>query len=121
MKKVKVINLSRDTVVLGEAEMADSFWLRLKGLLGRKGLLPGKGMIIKPCRSVHTIGMKFAIDVAFVDRHNRICHLVENMGPCKVSPTIKRSSYVIESPAGTFGNTQTLVGDEVELEERKKY
>ncbi len=113
MKKVKIINLSNNSVVLEQAEVADTFFLRLKGLLGRSGLPPGKGILIKPCRAVHTLGMSFSIDVAFVDNNNCICYLIEDMSPCKLSPAVKGSAYVIEGPAGTFKQSGTALGDEV--------
>jgi len=116
MKKVKVLNLSKNTVVLEEAEVADTFFLRLKGLLDRSNIPPGRGILIQPCRAVHTVGMSFPIDVAFIDSKNYICHLTEEMPPYKLSPTVKRSAYVIEAPAGTFSQTHTAVGDEVKLE-----
>ena len=116
MQKVKVINLSKNNVVLEEAEVADTFFLRLGGLLGRPGLPPGKGILIKPCRAVHTLGMRFPIDVGFVDDSNCICYLIEEMPPCKLSPAVKESAYVIEAPAGTFRQAGTAVGDELKLE-----
>ncbi|HHX77395.1 MAG TPA: DUF192 domain-containing protein [Firmicutes bacterium] len=90
------------TALLEEAEIADTFLTRLKGLLCRKGLPAGRGLLIKPCRSVHTFGMAFPIDVAFVDRDSRICHLVENMLPGRVSRHVREAVYVLEAPAGTF-------------------
>jgi len=115
-KKVIVYNLTRDNVILNEAEIAHSFYHRLKGLLGRSSLAVGKGLIIKPCRSVHTMGMLFPIDLAFVDSEDRICHITENMRPYRISPVIKKSSYIIEAPPGTFTSTGTSVGDKVKLE-----
>jgi uncharacterized membrane protein (UPF0127 family) len=117
MKKVRVTNLSKGNIILDEAEVADNFYLRLKGLLGRSGLPPGKGIVIKPCQAVHTVGMSFPIDVAFVDKHNRICYLIERMPAFKFSPAVKKGSFVIEAPAGTFSKTETVSGDEVKLEE----
>ena len=116
MKKVRVNNLSRKTVILQEAGVAATFLERLKGLLGCKGLLPGQGLLIKPCRSVHTCGMAFALDVAFVDPEDRICYLREEMLPYRFSPVIKEASYVFEAPAGTFRKTQTRHGDVIALE-----
>ena len=117
MKKVRVDNLSRETVILQEAAVADTFLRRLKGLLGCKGLPSGQGLLIQPCQAVHTCGMVFPLDVAFVDRENRICYLREGMAPYRFSPVIKKASYVIEAPAGTFRQTQTRCGDTIRLEE----
>ncbi|PKM79296.1 MAG: hypothetical protein CVU88_06515 [Firmicutes bacterium HGW-Firmicutes-13] len=115
MEKVKVLNLSKGTIILEEAEVADNFFLRLKGLLGRSGLLPGKGLLIKPCKAVHTVGMSFPIDVGFVDKEGCICCQMENMFPNQFSPTVRKAKFVIEAPAGTFQMTETAVGDYIEL------
>ena len=115
MKKVKVFNESKNTTLLEEAEKADSFFLRLKGLLGRSSLPPGKGMIIKPCKAVHTVAMAFTIDVAFVDENNYICHVINSMVPYRFSPTIRKAYYVIEAPAGTFKSSGTNLGDKINL------
>ncbi|MGI6308993.1 MAG: DUF192 domain-containing protein [Dethiobacteria bacterium] len=117
MKKVRVVNLSQETVILQEAAVANTFLQRFKGLLGRKCLPPGQGLIIEPCQAVHTCGMAFSLDVAFVDRENRICYLLEGMAPYRLSPVIKKAGYVIEATAGTFRQTQTRCGDTVKLEE----
>lgn len=117
MKRVKIVNVTKDKVLLKEAEIADSFFLRLKGLLGRRGLAPGKGIIIKPCNSVHTLGMFFPIDVAFVDKDNSICRLIEDMPPNRISPVIKGAHYVVEGPAGFFGQAGVEEGDRIEWEE----
>ncbi len=114
MKKVKIVNISKDRVLLEEAEIAESFLLRLKGLLGRKGLPPGKGIIIKPCNAVHTLGMSFPIDVAFVDKEDHVCRLIEGLLPNRFSPVVKEAFYVVEGPAGFFGHAGTEVGDRLE-------
>ncbi|MGI6327390.1 MAG: DUF192 domain-containing protein [Dethiobacteria bacterium] len=115
MKKAEVYNKTRKKIILEEAEIADSFFLRLKGLLGRRELMPRKGLIIKPCRSVHTLGMLFPIDLAFIAGDQRICYLIEAMKPNRVSPVVKEACCVIEAPAGTLNLNGTNVGDEVSI------
>lgn len=115
MKTAKVFNVVKDQVILEKAYIADSFLLRLRGLLGRKELAPAEGLIIKPCNAIHTIGMAFAIDVAFVDAENRICHIIDRMGPNKVGKAVKNARYVIEGPAGLFVTRGVAVGDIVKL------
>jgi uncharacterized membrane protein (UPF0127 family) len=110
-KKVRIINLTRERVLLEEAEVAGTFFRRLKGLLGRGGLPEGRGMLIKPCRAVHTVAMSFPIDVAFVDGENRICFLLESLPPFRFSPAVREASCVIEAPAGTFRQHQACEGD----------
>ncbi|KUO50526.1 MAG: hypothetical protein APF76_07715 [Desulfitibacter sp. BRH_c19] len=115
MIKVKVFNESKNTILLEEVEIADSFFLRLKGLLGKSSLPHGKGIIIKPCKAVHTMAMSFTIDVAFVDKNNYICHIIDSMLPYKFSPTIRKADYVIEAPASTFKTSGTNLGDKIKL------
>ncbi|RQD76267.1 MAG: DUF192 domain-containing protein [Candidatus Syntrophonatronum acetioxidans] len=113
MKKIKVYNVTKDRVLLQEVEIADSFLLRLKGLLGRKGVSPGKGIIIKPCNAVHTLGMSFPIDVVFVDKEDHICRLIEGMLPNRFSPVVKEALYVVEGPAGFGGQAGAQEGDKL--------
>ncbi|MGI5875990.1 MAG: DUF192 domain-containing protein [Dethiobacteria bacterium] len=115
MKKAEVYNKTKKKIILDEVEIADSFFLRLKGLLGRRELLPRKGIIIMPCRSVHTLGMLFPIDLAFVSRDQLICYLIEAMKPNRISPVVKEACCVIEAPAGTFNFSGTEVGDEISI------
>ena len=49
-------------------EIADTFWRRFVGLMGRKRIAPSHALLISPCFSVHTCFMRFAIDAAFVKR-----------------------------------------------------
>ncbi|EEG78391.1 DUF192 domain-containing protein [Dethiobacter alkaliphilus] len=93
--------------------MADSFFLRLKGLLGKKSLPEETGLVITPCKAVHTVGMAFAIDVAFVDDSDTVCALWENMQPYRFGKTVKKARYVIEAPAGTFAQKGVAVGSMV--------
>ncbi|MEW5783789.1 MAG: DUF192 domain-containing protein [Bacillota bacterium] len=113
---VRVVNRSRQTLLLDQAVVADRFGSRLRGLLGRASLEPGRGLLLKPCRAVHTVGMRFAIDVGFVDRNNSLCCLIERMRPFRCSPTVRQAVYVIEAAAGTFGRTGTVTGDLIALE-----
>lgn len=53
-------------------EIADTPWARMRGLLGRNGLPSGEGLLISPCNAIHTLGMRFAIDVRFYDRQGRL-------------------------------------------------
>ena len=115
---VRVVNRTRGdgVAILEEAQVARTFWRRLVGLLGKNFLPRGRGLVIWPCRSVHTVGMAFPIDVAFVDREGRICTILEQMKPGRFSPTVKDALYVIEAPAGTFREVGAELHDEVALE-----
>jgi len=108
-------NSSRETIVADQVKLANTFWQRLKGLLGTRLLPLGQGLIIKPCNSVHTFGMGYPIDVLFVDGNHCIIKIVENMLPSKMSMS-SGSQYVVELPAGTAHRTACCVGDILEYQ-----
>jgi len=110
----KIINLTKNNVLLEKAEIAKTYGSRLKGLLGRTGLPKGEGLVITPCNSIHTIGMKFPIDVAFVDKNDTVVYIMENIPKGKLSPVIKKAKYVIEARAGEYKG-KLEVGDRLEL------
>jgi uncharacterized protein len=87
---------------------------RRKGLLGRNGLAPGEGLWIVPCESVHTWGMRFPIDVVYLDRKNRVRKLRRDMAPWRISMCLLARS-VLEFPAGTIARTLTQPGDQFVL------
>lgn len=103
-------NMSKDTVLASRARLADSFFTRLKGLLGTKGLEAGEGLVIRPCGSVHTFGMKYAIDVVFAAADHRVLKTVPGLGPGRMA-ACGGSRYVVELPAGTLAATATEAGD----------
>jgi protein-S-isoprenylcysteine O-methyltransferase Ste14/uncharacterized membrane protein (UPF0127 family) len=97
---------------------AHSHWTRLRGLLGTKRLGPGEGLWIKPCRQVHMFGMRYAIDVVFLDDSGRVRRLVHALQPNRVSPRVAEASSVLELPAGTLSRVGLREGDRVEIEAR---
>ncbi len=113
---MSIINLSKNTILAREVIVADRFFVRLKGLLGRDSLDEQEALIIKPANSIHTFFMHFAIDVVFVDKKNKIAGLRENLKPFRLTPIFPKSALVIELPAYTIQKTQTQIGDIVQIE-----
>ncbi len=111
MKTVEIINESNAGVLLVKAEVADTFFRRLRGLLGQRELPAGRGLLLKPANSIHTFGMKFAIDVIFIDREGRILKIIEKMPPGKISPLVKGASSVIEAAGGELTKANPAIGD----------
>ena len=72
-----------ETVEIGgvTAEVARSFWARVRGLIGRRGLPPGRGLLILRCNAIHTFFMRFAIDATFYDREDRVVKVVRDIRP----------------------------------------
>jgi len=98
--------------VLATVEVVESRRARGRGLLGRDGI--DGAMLLRPARSVHTFGMRFAIDVAHVDSELRILRVC-TMRPNRLGRPIWRSKAVIETEAGAFGAWDLGVGDQLEL------
>lgn len=104
--------LVRGDDVLAAAEVAVSRRNRRAGLIGRDDL---EGvLVIRPCRQVHTFGMRFPIDVAFCDRYGFVLHTA-TMARRRISRPVWRSYFAIEAPAGAFERWGLHPGDVVEV------
>ncbi|WP_334145077.1 DUF192 domain-containing protein [Rhabdothermincola sp.] len=104
--------LVRDERVLATLEVAESVRGRTRGLLGRDGI--EGAILLRPAKSVHSFGMRFPIDVAFVDRELvvvRTCRLRPN----RITLPVWRAHGVIEAEAGAFGRWGLAPGDRLEV------
>jgi uncharacterized membrane protein (UPF0127 family) len=113
---MKAIDRTSGKVLAPNLAVADTFFTRLKGLLGKKVLPHGDGLWIKHCNSVHTFGMRFPIDVVFLDKGKRVVGLAKTLRPNRISRLYSRASSVIELPAGTIDVAVTVIGDHIEIE-----
>src|SRR2546421_13010322 len=100
MPKLRVKNQTRGISLAETADIADTSSKRRTGLLKHKSLGPGEGLWIVPTEGVHTFGMKFAIDVVFLNRQRKILKIRPNMGKARMSLSLRAHS-VLELPAGT--------------------
>jgi uncharacterized protein len=110
----QVMNSTRGTVLATRLEVAGTGGSRRKGLLGRESLLPGEGLWIKPCESVHTFFMRFAIDLVYLDRELCVRKVRSNVGPWRMSACLSARS-VLELPVGVIVSTSTVRGDTIEI------
>jgi uncharacterized protein len=116
MRTVQVLNTSK-RILLGQfVAVADTTLSRMVGLLDRKKLDPGGGMLIMPSQAVHTIGMRFPIDVLFLDRKWRVVHLQPALAPNRITGLHWKAHCVLELPAGVIARTLTSVGDQLSVE-----
>ncbi len=104
--------LLRDGDVLASAELADSFGHRAKGLLGKSSF--EGAMVLPRTRSVHTIGMRFPIDVAVCDREMKVVRTT-TLRPWRMSMPVRGGRTVIEAEAGAFERWGLKTGDQLEL------
>lgn len=106
-------NATRGTTLATDARIADSFASRLRGLLYSKQIVPGQGLLLKPCNSIHMIGMTYAIDALFLDEDFRVVGIVDDIQPMQVSKLFKEAHCCLELPSGTISSTGTKLGDQV--------
>src|SRR6516225_1959204 len=95
---------------------AHTHWTRLRGLLGTKRLDPGEGLWIKPSNQIHMFGMRYALDLVFLDDAGRVLRLVHSLAPNRISPRVADATSVLELPAGTLTRVALVEGDLVEID-----
>jgi uncharacterized membrane protein (UPF0127 family) len=92
--------------------MVKNLFARMKGLLGRTSLGPETAMVIDPCTSIHTLGMRFPIDVVFLDANNTITAIASHVKPGRLCVSGGwKARRVIESEAGLLPLVSLHVGD----------
>jgi hypothetical protein len=102
----------RDQDVLATAEVAVTRRARRRGLRGRDEF--DGALVLRPCRQVHTFGMRFPIDVAFCDREGRVVGTYR-LARRRVSPVVWRARLALEARAGAFERWRLHVGDALEV------
>jgi uncharacterized protein len=112
---VPVINLTKKTWLATKVHKADNFLTRLVGLLKRKTLGPEEALWLMPSKGIHTIGMKFPIDVIFLNGKNRVVSMIPAMVPRRISWFRFTAYSVLELPEGMIKKSQTEVGDQLEI------
>ena len=110
----KVFSVRNDrsgTTLATRARLASSYWDRLMGLMGRKGIEEGGGLFITRSASIHSFFMRFRFDAVFIDRDNRVVTVVPAMRQWWIAFGGRGAKDVIELPAGIAASTGTQRGD----------
>jgi uncharacterized membrane protein (UPF0127 family) len=102
--------------VLASAEVARRARERTQGLLGRDAGSMTGALVLRPCRQIHTLGMRFPIDVAFCDQEGVVLRTV-TVPPWRVTRVVRRSGFVVEAAAGSFERWHLQAGDTIEVKE----
>jgi uncharacterized protein len=117
VKTKLIFNLTRgECVCVGE--LADRPLPRMRGLIGRRGLPAGEGLLLTPAPSIHTAFMRFPIDALFLDRDLRVLDIRASMPPWRVASK-RTARAVLELSAGECARRGVEVGDRLELRDRK--
>lgn len=110
--RIRVLS-ENDELILENVLLADRFFFRLKGLMGKDNLEDDEGLLIRPCNSIHTFFMKFNLDVAFIDKSFEILEIYRDFAPNKLSKIYKDSKFVLEARAGSFSRIN--IGDRLRI------
>ena len=111
-ERLCVFNLTRQSFLSFGVGIADTHFARLRGLLGHLKLRNDDGLWIVPCQGIHTVGLRFPIDVVYLDASFRVVSVIEHLSPFRVAPLRRRSASVLELPTRTVFWSNTKVGDQ---------
>jgi uncharacterized membrane protein (UPF0127 family) len=123
-------NCTRQAYLATQLSIAETHWSRFRGLMGAstEDFPPGQGLWIVPSHGVHTLGMRFSIDVAYLDNSHVVVHIESGLKPWRVAPIRLNADSVLELPESMLAATGTRVGDQikiaqgkVELDEQQEY
>ncbi len=111
----RIVNTSKNVTVGRRIRIAENAMTRLVGLLTTSKLGCGEGLLICPSSGVHTVGMRYPIDVVSLDKHLRVIQVYNNVHPWRIAGMSWRTSCVLEAGAGTLDHTLVEAGDVLEL------
>lgn len=113
----QAFNRTRQAHLATDLAVANTHWRRLRGLLGlgHDDFRNGSGLWIVPCHGVHTLGMGFPIDVLYLDRGLKVVGIQPDVRPWRFTRVLMQAASVLELPCGTAAETNTIVGDTIEI------
>ena len=116
-RKGYAFNHTRQAFLATELLVADTHWSRLRGLMGTEAtsFRFGQGLWIVPSHGVHTMAMRYPIDVIYLNNGKTVIHLEENVKPWRFAPIRMEAATVLELPCHTVWNTGTTIGDVIEI------
>ncbi|KUO51464.1 MAG: hypothetical protein APF76_13960 [Desulfitibacter sp. BRH_c19] len=96
-------------------KVADTFFSRFKGLMGRREIKEDEGLLLLPCNSIHTFFMNFHIDAVFLSKDNQIINIIKDIPPWSLWPPVKGSTKVLELKVGTADRLAIQRGEKLEF------
>jgi uncharacterized membrane protein (UPF0127 family) len=113
-----LVNATRNQVLADRCRFANTVLKRMVGLLNRRSLAAGEGLLLDRCYGIHTFFMRFPIDVLFLDKEYRVIRAVPAL-PSFRTCVVQHAVYVLELPAGAIARTGTGAGDQVQIQVRR--
>lgn len=114
VRRYRVVNARTGQTIATSVEEAAGPWRSFRGLMLRRSLPAGHGMVFRPARGVHTHFMRFPIDLIFLDREDRVAKVREAMVPWRFD--FSSAAAVIELGAGTARAVDIRPGDQLRFE-----
>lgn len=111
MKQIKISNANSDVVIDGS--LADGFISRFRGLMFKKSIPDGWGLLIVPCNQIHMFNMRFALDIVYISKENKVVFIDREVPKGKVCKAVKQAHCVLEINAGTAAKLGINTGDEL--------
>jgi hypothetical protein len=116
--KYLTVTIPEKAVTIGSRiGLADTSLSRLFGLLGKRGLDPGCGILIRPSNGVHTLGMLFPIDIVGLDKNLRVCKVWRRLPPFRITSVSFRIHCVLELAPGQIDECKIEPGDQLVIAE----
>lgn len=119
MRTIQVYNVTRGQALGTAVEVASNPWRRFLGLMGKRSLPDGGGLLIRPCNSIHMFFMRMPLDVLHCGASgpdgDPVLRILKRIKPWRVGPIVRGSKYVLELPAGTIERTGTQINDVIRL------
>ena len=109
-----LVNATKKTVVSDNCHFANTVLKRMVGLLNRGQFGQGEGLLLDRCYGIHTFGMRFPIDVLFLDKDLHVIRAVKALPPYRTC-VVKKSVYVLEVPVGALDASHTVEGDQIQI------
>lgn len=111
IKNCKIKNADEETNF--QLEIADTFFKRFMGLMGRKKIPRGRGLLILPCNSIHMLFMRFSIDAVYIDKNFVVKKIVRNLPAWLGMSICSGANAVIELAAGESDRLKFKVGSKI--------
>lgn len=114
-RQMSLYNESAKVFLAMRVSQARTFWQRLKGWMGKRSFREGEGLLLTPCKSVHTCFMVVPIDVIYLDQKLRVVGILERVEPYRFPKSVRRARSVLELPAGTVAHRGVRMFDQLRM------
>ncbi|MBM3707970.1 MAG: DUF192 domain-containing protein [Actinobacteria bacterium] len=109
--KIQHFQKDKEILIFHDIKVAESFFSKLTGLIFKKNLKEGSGLLIENCNNIHTLWMRFSIDVLYLDENGRILHILHSVKPFRFTSSIKGAVMVLEIKSKTAAGLGLQAGD----------